>query len=104
MAKYNLDTPVKDLIATPETNEVLKEVLPDLMNGPMVGMVKDLPMSFKQILKFANGQIPDEKVQELEQKLAGRQRRRDAAVRRSVAVPPLLLCPGFRQRFDIPEI
>ena len=63
MAKYNLDTPVKDLIATPETNEVL-------MNGPMVGMVKDLPMSFKQILKFANGQIPDEKVQELEQKLA----------------------------------
>lgn len=49
MAKYNLDTPVKDLIATPETNEVLKEVLPDLMNGPMVGMVKDLPMSFKQI-------------------------------------------------------
>ena len=27
-------------------------------------------MSFKQILKFANGQIPDEKVQELEQKLA----------------------------------
>lgn len=70
MAKYNLDTPVKDLIATRETNEVLKEVLPDLMNGPMVGMVKDLPMSFKQILKFANGQIPDEKVQELEQKLA----------------------------------
>ena len=70
MAKYNLDTPVKDLSATPETNEVLKEVLPDLMNGPMVGMVKDLPMSFKQILKFANGQIPDEKVQELEQKLA----------------------------------
>lgn len=70
MAKYTLDTPVKDLIATPETNEVLKEVLPDLMNGPMVGMVKDLPMSFKQILKFANGQIPDEKVQELEQKLA----------------------------------
>ena len=70
MAKYNLDTPVKDLIATQETNEVLKEVLPDLMNGPMVGMVKDLPMSFKQILKFANGQIPDEKVQELEQKLA----------------------------------
>ena len=70
MAKYNLDTPVKDLIATPETNEVLKEVLPDLMNGPMVGMVKDLPMSFKQILKFANRQIPDEKVQELEQKLA----------------------------------
>ena len=70
MAKYNLDTPVQDLIATPETNEVLKEVLPDLMNGPMVGMVKDLPMSFKQILKFANGQIPDEKVQELEQKLA----------------------------------
>ena len=53
-----------------EPNEVLKEVLPDLMNGPMVGMVKDLPMSFKQILKFANGQIPDEKVQELEQKLA----------------------------------
>ena len=49
---------------------MLKEVLPDLMNGPMVGMVKDLPMSFKQILKFANGQIPDEKVQELEQKLA----------------------------------
>ena len=70
MAQYNIDTPVKDLIATPETNEVLKEVLPDLMNGPMVGMVKDLPMSFKQILKFANGQIPDEKVQELEQKLA----------------------------------
>ena len=70
MAKYNLDTQVKDLIATPETNEVLKEVLQDLMNGPMVGMVKDLPMSFKQILKFANGQIPDEKVQELEQKLA----------------------------------
>ena len=28
MAKYNLDTPVKDLIATPETNEVLKEVIP----------------------------------------------------------------------------
>ena len=70
MAKYSLDTPVKDLIATPETNEVLQEVLPELMNGPMGGMVKDLPMSFKQILKFANGQIPDEKVQELEEKLA----------------------------------
>ena len=70
MAKYSLDTTLKELFSTPETKAVLEEVVPDLVNGPMAGMVKDLPMSVNQVLKFANGQIPDEKVKELEEKLA----------------------------------
>ncbi len=70
MAKFSLDTPVKDLIADPESAAIMREVIPDLIDGPMAGMVKDLPMSLNAIMKYAAGQIPEEKLKELEEKLA----------------------------------
>ena len=70
MAKYDLNTPMKELVENEETAAVLRDVLPDLIDGPMSGMVKGLPMGLNAILGFAGGQIPQEKVKELEEKLA----------------------------------
>ena len=70
MAKFSLDTPVKDLIADPESAAIMREVIPDLIDGPTAGLVKDLPMSLNAIMKYAAGQIPEEKLKELEEKLA----------------------------------
>lgn len=69
MAKYSLATSVKELFETEETLAVLKEVMPALVDGPMAGMVKGLPMSMKDVLGFAGGKIPAEKVEELEKRL-----------------------------------
>lgn len=70
MAKFSFDTPVKELFENEEAAAVMKEVFPEIVDGPMAGMVKGLAMPLKDILKFAGGQIPEEKVKELEEKLA----------------------------------
>ena len=70
MAKYSLATPVKEVFGNEETLAVLKEVVPGMVDGPMAGMVKGLPMSMKDVLGFAGGKIPPEKAKELEEKLA----------------------------------
>ena len=70
MAKFSMDTPVKELFENAETETIMKEVFPELVDGPMAGMVKGLAMPLKDIIKFAGGQIPEEKVKELEEKLA----------------------------------
>lgn len=70
MAKYDLTTQVKVLFENEETLEVLKKVVPGLVNSPMVGMIKGMPMTMKDVLGFAGGKIPPEKVKELEEELA----------------------------------
>lgn len=67
MAKFNLDTSMKELMANPAAVEVLKEILPKLVTNPMV---VNLPMNLRQIASFTGGKISEDKLKEVEEKLA----------------------------------
>lgn len=68
MAKYSIDATVSELMENEESMAVLKEVVPGMINSPMIGMAKGMPL--RTVLSFAGGKVPPEKVAELEKKLA----------------------------------
>lgn len=61
MAKFDLDTPIKDILADPQAKALLEKIAPALVSNPMV---TGLPMSINQIKGYAadalNGDILDQ--------------------------------------------
>ena len=52
--RYSIDTPVKQLIAIPETNEILAEFLPQLLQIASGEMGMELPYSIGEAFKNAD--------------------------------------------------
>lgn len=59
--RFDLETTtLQELLDDPESRAILDEVVPELPNHPMLGMVKGMPVN--QLLALAGGQIPADTV------------------------------------------
>lgn len=67
MAKFTLETPINELLADEKAAAAINAVAPGLSDN---AMLKDLPMTFKQIAKFAGGMLSDETLEKIEVALA----------------------------------
>ena len=57
-AKFNLDTPIQDLVADAAAKAVLEKDLPGLIGLPQYEMFKAL--SLKQVQAYSDGKLTDE--------------------------------------------
>lgn len=67
MAKFTLETPIKDLMANEKAVAAINSVAAGLTDN---AMLKELPMTLKQVAKFANGMLSDETLAKIEKVLA----------------------------------
>ncbi len=67
MAKFNLDTPISELLADEQAKAVLTEIVPGLADNPMVA---GLPMSLSKLAAFPQAGFSDEVLQKVEEGLA----------------------------------
>ena len=67
MAKYSLDTKLKDILKDPEASAVLETFLPGMTTSPRIKMAAALTL--KKIMSFPQVTLSDDKVAELDQKL-----------------------------------
>lgn len=67
MAKYTLDTPIKELLSTEETAKIIEEIAPALTKNDML---KNLPMGLKQVASFAPDKLTPEFLTKIEERLA----------------------------------
>ena len=67
MAKFTLETPIKDLMA----NEKAVAAINSVTAGPAYhAKLKEPPIDLKQVAKFANGMLSDETLAKIEAALA----------------------------------
>ncbi|MBO9499523.1 MAG: hypothetical protein J7483_08720 [Novosphingobium sp.] len=67
-AKFNLDTPIGDLIADARSKAVLDEVLPGITTLPQLDMIKGL--SLRQLQPYSDGKLTDDLLAKTEAGLA----------------------------------
>lgn len=67
MAKFTLETPIKELMANEKAVAAINSVAAGLADN---AMLKELPMTLKQVAKFANGMLSDETLAKIEAALA----------------------------------
>lgn len=66
--KFDLETTtLAQLLADPEAKAIIDDVVPELPNHPMIGFVKNLPVT--QLLKMAGGQVPADTIAVLTQRI-----------------------------------
>ncbi len=63
MAKYSLETKIKVLAADPEAVNAINAIAPGIIDNPMV---KKLPYTLPEIVKFTKGQLNDEVLAKIE--------------------------------------
>ena len=68
MAKFDLDTPIKDILAAPEAKAVIEKIAPDLASNPML---TSLPMSINQVKGFAGDALSGDLLDQIKNALAG---------------------------------
>ena len=62
--RFDLDvTTIGELLDDPQARAVIDEIVPELPDHPMVGMVKGMPAN--TVLAMAGGRLPADKVAEL---------------------------------------
>ncbi len=67
MAKFNLETPIKDIMANPAAREALTKVAPKLASNPML---TGMPMGLKQMAAFAGDKLPKDVLEKIESALS----------------------------------
>jgi hypothetical protein len=67
-AKFNLDTPIQDILANPAAKAVLDKDLPGLTSLPQLEMIKGL--SLRQLQPYSDGKLTDEVLAKAETDLA----------------------------------
>ena len=67
-AKFNLDTPIEQLVADPKAKAVLDADLPGMSNHPSYDMFK--AMSLRAVQPFSQGKLTDEALKKVETDLA----------------------------------
>jgi hypothetical protein len=67
-AKYDLDVvTLGELLDDPQARAIIVEVVPELPDHPMIGMVKGMPAN--TVLAMAAGQLPAEKAADLKARI-----------------------------------
>jgi hypothetical protein len=66
--RFDLDvTTIGELLDDPQARAVIDDIVPELPDHPMVGMVKGMPAN--TVLAMAGGQLPAEKAAELKERI-----------------------------------
>ncbi len=67
MAKFDLDTPIKDILADPQAKALLEKIAPALVSNPMVN---GLTMSINQIKGYAKDALSGDILEQIKNALA----------------------------------
>ena len=67
--KYDLDvTTLRELLDDPAARAIIVELVPQLPDHPMVGMIKNMPAS--TVLAMAGGRLPPETAAQLKERIS----------------------------------
>jgi len=67
MAKFSIDTKMKDLLSDPAATAVLEEYIPGMSKNPQIKMAYG--MTFKKVAGFPQTGLSKDQVAEIDQKL-----------------------------------